>query len=108
MLEWVAMPSSGDLPDPGMEPASPALQAGSLPSELPGKPSIMYSDHQERKANARTFRQGRVHPGKCTRMAFCQVILDPHKLKFYMGTCQMNDERDFLKLPILYNQCAKT
>ena len=26
------------LPDPGIEPQSPALQAGSLPSEPPGKP----------------------------------------------------------------------
>ena len=26
-------PSPGDLPDPGIEPVSPALQAGSLPSE---------------------------------------------------------------------------
>ena len=26
-------PSSGDLPDPGIEPGSPALQAHSLPSE---------------------------------------------------------------------------
>ena len=32
------MPSSGDLPDPGIEPGSPASQAGSLPTELPGKP----------------------------------------------------------------------
>ena len=31
-------PSPGDLPDPGIEPVSPALQAGSLPSEPPGKP----------------------------------------------------------------------
>ena len=31
-------PSPGDLPDPGIEPWSPALQADSLPSELPGKP----------------------------------------------------------------------
>ena len=30
-------PSPGDLPDPGIEPGSPALQAGSLPSELQGK-----------------------------------------------------------------------
>ena len=29
-------PSPGDLPDPGMEPRSPALQADSLPFELPG------------------------------------------------------------------------
>ena len=31
-------PSPGDLPDPGIEPSSPALQADSLPSEPPGKP----------------------------------------------------------------------
>ena len=30
-------PSPGDLPDPGIEPRSPALQADALPSELPGK-----------------------------------------------------------------------
>ena len=28
-----------DFPDPGIEPGSPALQADSLPSEPPGKPS---------------------------------------------------------------------
>ena len=31
-------PSPGDLPDPGIEPGSSALQTGALPSELPGKP----------------------------------------------------------------------
>jgi len=31
-------PSSGDLPDPGIEPRSPALQVDSLPTELQGKP----------------------------------------------------------------------
>ena len=30
-------PSPRDLPDPGMEPMSPAMQADSLPSEPPGK-----------------------------------------------------------------------
>ena len=30
-------PSSGDLPDPGIEPESPALQADDLLSEPPGK-----------------------------------------------------------------------
>ena len=29
-------PSPGDLPDPGIEPRSPALQADALPSEPPG------------------------------------------------------------------------
>ena len=32
-------PSPGDLPDPGIEPWSPTLQADVLPSEPPGKPS---------------------------------------------------------------------
>ena len=31
-------PSSGDLPSPGIEPRSPALQKDSLPAEPPGKP----------------------------------------------------------------------
>ena len=31
-------PSPGDLPNPGIEPGSPALQADSLPAELAGKP----------------------------------------------------------------------
>ena len=35
--EWVAIPFSRDLPDLGIEPRSPALQADSLPSELSGK-----------------------------------------------------------------------
>ena len=30
-------PSPGDLPDPGIEPRSPSLQADALPSEPPGK-----------------------------------------------------------------------
>ena len=31
-------PSPGDLPNPGIEPGSPAVQADALPSEPPGKP----------------------------------------------------------------------
>ena len=37
VLEWVAS-SSEDLPDPGIEPRSPTLQADALLSEPPGKP----------------------------------------------------------------------
>ena len=32
-------PSPGDLPDPGIEPMSPTLQADALPPEPSGKPS---------------------------------------------------------------------
>ena len=37
---WSGLPfaSPGDLPNPGIQPGSPALQADSLPSEPPGKP----------------------------------------------------------------------
>ena len=38
ILEWVAILFPRGLPDPGIEPCSPALQADSLPSEPPGKP----------------------------------------------------------------------
>ena len=36
--EWVALPSPGSLPSPGIKTGSPALQAHSLPVELPKKP----------------------------------------------------------------------
>ena len=37
---WSGLPCPvpGDLPDPGIEPESPALQADALPPEPPGKP----------------------------------------------------------------------
>ena len=38
ILKWVSYPPPGDLPNPGIEPRSSALQAGSLLSEPPGKP----------------------------------------------------------------------
>ena len=40
ILEWVTIRSPGDLPNPGIEPGSPTLQANSSLSELPGKPVI--------------------------------------------------------------------
>ena len=38
ILEWVPFPFPGDLPNPGIEPNSPALRADFLPAEPPGKP----------------------------------------------------------------------
>ena len=40
ILEWVAIPSPGDLRNPGINPGSPALQADSLLSEPPEKPRV--------------------------------------------------------------------
>ena len=39
ILEWVAISYLKGLPNPGIKPRSPALQADSLLSEPPGKPS---------------------------------------------------------------------
>ena len=39
-------PSPGDLPDPGIKPRSPSLQADALPSEPPGKPMSIGSSNQ--------------------------------------------------------------
>ena len=42
---WSGLPflSSGDLPEPGIEPGSPAVQADSLPPEQAGKPGLLIS-----------------------------------------------------------------
>ena len=46
----------GDLPNPGSEPRSPALQADTLPSEPPGKPrGILWNSQGEGKAKCLFF-----------------------------------------------------
>ena len=41
ILEWVAFPSPGDLPNQGTELRSPALQVDSLPAKPQGSPRIL-------------------------------------------------------------------
>ena len=41
--EWVAFPFSRDLPNPGIKPRSPALQADCLPAEPQGTPTVYQS-----------------------------------------------------------------
>ena len=60
ILERVAIPSPGDLPNPEIKPRSPTLQADSLPSEPPGKPehlsysiNIRYSVDPKQLSNKR-------------------------------------------------------
>ena len=48
-------PSPGDLPDPGIKARSPALQAGSLLFEPPGKPIIVYLFIKEGKGRANPY-----------------------------------------------------
>ena len=55
----VPFPSPGDLSNPGTEPGSPALWAGALSSELPGKPTWMRTrnpNHQDQQGlEARSY-----------------------------------------------------
>ena len=54
---WGGLPfhSPGDLPNPGIELVSPAMQADSLPTELPGKPhgivDMIFEDKNDKPAN---------------------------------------------------------
>ena len=47
----LSFPSPGDLPDPGIEPKSPALQADALTSEPPGKPATKEAKIHNRGKN---------------------------------------------------------
>ena len=51
--------SPGDLPDPGIEPRSPAEQVGFSPSEPPGKP-LMFKALSKHSLKGTTFYQ--MHP----------------------------------------------
>ena len=53
---WSGLPfsSPGDLPDPGIEPRSPTLQADTLSSEPPeGKPTVSTLDKCQRVRSAK-------------------------------------------------------
>ena len=58
---WSGVPllSPGDLPNPGIEPRSPALQADTLTSEPPGKPldTVEESVNRERESHSSTKKQ---------------------------------------------------
>ena len=43
ILEWVAIPFSRGLPDPGIKPRSPELQEDSLLSKPAGKPDVEHT-----------------------------------------------------------------
>ena len=55
-------PSPGDLPKPGIEPGSPALQADALPSEPPGKKKILRRGGKKTQKN-------------CTKKVFMTQII---------------------------------
>ena len=72
------LPSPGDLPNPGIEPISPPVQADSLPSEPPGKPkntgvgslSLLYGNFLTQELN-----QCLLHCRRILYQLNCQFIL---------------------------------
>ena len=72
-------PSSGHLPDPGIKPGSPTLQADALTSEPPGKPH--FSLHL-------SFSRAQVKPG-------------PHVHLYHLATTMLLPDRDLHSQDIL-------
>ena len=68
ILEWVVIPPPGDLPNPGIEPRSPAQQADSLPSEPPekhlGTHCIYTKATEESPGPVQSILKEREHTGK--------------------------------------------
>ena len=63
------LPSPGDLPNPGVEPRSPALQVDALTSEPPGKPNV--------------HKRSKIGPVCFTHIAICEAaMVIPECLEF--------------------------
>ena len=53
----VPCPSPGDLPNPEIKPRSPILQADSLPTETPGKPTKKSSYYNKKEEDSQIEKQ---------------------------------------------------
>ena len=89
---WNALPfpSPGDIPNPGIEPESPALQADALTSELPGK--HLYKTRIQKDIHTcmltaalftvpQTWRPERPLTGEWMEMWYT------HTLEYYLAVC---------------------
>ena len=63
VLEWVDIPPPGDLPNPGIEPESPALAGRFFIIEPPGKPSKKADIYEPRRCLPRTQPHWHLDPG---------------------------------------------
>ena len=84
ILGWVAIPSPRDLPDPGIEPGSPALQADSLPSEPPRKPSVYKISFKYHTLIDKHCKMCESSEGN----TFCKYIL---KMIYFLKTFEVSD-----------------
>jgi len=63
ILEWVAISSSRSIPDPGIEPESPALACRFFTAEPPGKPKSNYTPIKNKQTKKPTPKK-KIHPQK--------------------------------------------
>ena len=68
-------PSPGDLPNPGIEPKSPALQADTLPSEPPEKVKerVKRLKNQTSRRRQRRVREISVLGHNTKRISYCEL-----------------------------------
>ena len=75
--DGLLFPSPGDLPDPGIEPGSPALQADSLSSEPPEKPPKYLDSRGNVILNFQIWMREFSEPGQSDSKMKC-ATLQPH------------------------------
>ena len=66
ILEWLPFSSPGDLPDPGMEPTSPALAGLFFTTESPGKPTKRHTLLNNKWHNIKLYKSYHSHLPKNT------------------------------------------
>ena len=73
-------PSPGDLPNPGIEPRSPPLQADSLPTEPQGRPNIIHRNNYIKYENIRgkVKRVGEQNNLEATILHSLEKAMAPH------------------------------
>ena len=78
----LAIPFSRGLPNPGIEPGSPALQADSLPSEPPGKPWETGKEYERMdRRNQRLFKK------KKDLFVYLLAVLGSHCFAWAFSSC---------------------
>ena len=76
--KWLPFPSPGDRPNPGIEPASPALAGGFFTAEPPGKPRlkrlvwVFFTDYKTQERKFQEDSQTRVVAAGC--QLFCVFL----------------------------------
>ena len=79
ILEWASIPSPGDLPNPGIKPRSPSLQAGSLLFEPTGKLSCKNGISQNYRQHIYLHKIRRIYFYCCLQKT-CSLAQASHKI----------------------------